>query len=598
MSVAQAAPLAAPGESLARQPDGTTFAIRQHGNGSVIWYSHDDYTIVRNDAGQWVYAQAVAVAKHVGGPATVIGASPFVVGRADPAAAGLQPNLTPVISVSAAAAAKSVTASNPMVAATGSIPLLVILGYYDDAVNAPNCSACAKTSPDYFQEAVFSKVPEAKSVVNYFSQASLGTLAVIPVAESHGEANDGIVGWLNLGATTPEGTTLSTSAYKSNTLAADAINAAMAYVDFTAYDTNGDAVVSARELSILVIIAGYEGSYGRDENSKTLSEDTTSPRVWGQSRSFVPAFSGVEAPVQSRNGKTVTINTTESGGMTYSVMAELHGDHPATIGIMAHELGHAMLGLPDLYDITNASSGIGVWSLMSYGSWGQSFADTYAGATPVMLDAWSRYAMGWITPVTPSSGSQFTADASHGSDADVILLPTDKDLEYFLIENRQNGGFDRGLERLLVSVTFGGLAVWHIDDSVGTPGFNNDNANKSHRRVDLIAAVNDSLLDDGSGYGQAVNLYYAGNVTDLNGSTTPDTDLYDGTPSGFTLSQVSASAAAMTGVVTYSGTATTVSVTGEGDGSTQESASSGGGGGGTLGVWAVVLGGLFRRYRR
>ena len=42
----------------------------------------------------------------------------------------------------------------------------------------------------------------------------------------------------------------------------------------------------------------------------------------------------------------------------------------ATIGVMAHELGHAYFDLPDLYDTTNTSSGIGAFGIMGGGVWG------------------------------------------------------------------------------------------------------------------------------------------------------------------------------------------------------------------------------------
>ena len=43
----------------------------------------------------------------------------------------------------------------------------------------------------------------------------------------------------------------------------------------------------------------------------------------------------------------------------YSRFGELQGDHDATIGIISHELGHALAGLPDLYSTNSANDGIG-----------------------------------------------------------------------------------------------------------------------------------------------------------------------------------------------------------------------------------------------
>ena len=62
------------------------------------------------------------------------------------------------------------------------------------------------------------------------------------------------------------------------------------------------------------------------------------------------------------------------------------GTAPPTIGVFCHEYGHA-LGLPDLYDTTIASQGVGKWSLMGAGTWN---GVKRAGDCPAHLDAWSK----------------------------------------------------------------------------------------------------------------------------------------------------------------------------------------------------------------
>ena len=39
------------------------------------------------------------------------------------------------------------------------------------------------------------------------------------------------------------------------------------------------------------------------------------------------------------------------------------------VGVMAHELGHLLMGWPDLYDTDYTSAGTGGWDLMAGGSW-------------------------------------------------------------------------------------------------------------------------------------------------------------------------------------------------------------------------------------
>lgn len=603
-----ASPLAAPGESLVRQNDGSVIAIRHFGNADSQWFeTPDGFSVVRSDTGDWVYLMPGSETAHSLVSAAV--PSQLIVGRDDPRAAQIQKHLRPAptsaqLDHDVQATVRAVGGSNPIGNVSGAIPLVVILGYYDDARSAPNCSLCATTDPEVFKETVFGEA--GNSVAHYFEAVSQGAAQVVPVNESHGSSDDGIIGWLRLGATTPEGTISSTSAYKSNRIAADAINAAMDHMDFTAYDANDDGRITSREVSLLIVVGAYEGSYGRDASGLSLTSDGTSPRFWGQSRSFVSSFSGVSIPRQSNDTKTVTIDT-RSGGMTYSIIGELHGGHPATLGIMVHELGHSTFALPDLYDIGGESNGVGVWSAMGYGSWGKRPTDPHPGDTPALLDAWSRVALGWVTPVVPESGETVTVNVAGNTERTVYALPTQRSNEYFLVENRQSTGYDEGLAYLLYTSDFGGLAVWHIDDNVGTAGLNNDNANGSHRRVDLVAAAGDAALDNASSYGRPTNLYYEGHRTSLDDDTSPSTQLYNGEASGVAVREISNSGATMTFKGFYSSAAdpTTLNTTNFGPGeelpASGEAAGDGGGGGGALApllLPGIVWLRLRRRVRR
>jgi len=519
-------------------------------------------------------------------------ATDLLVGQDDPTTQKITKHLVPdSVAQPGYRLFKSVGGSNTLSAVTGTIPMVVLLAYYDDALAAENCTRCATTDPDTMQQLFFSTVNTGQSVAHYFSEASKGALDIVPATESHGAVSDGVVGWMRLGATTPEATVSSTSSYKSNQIAADAINQAMSYMDFTQFDSNSDGRVSSRELAIVVVLGGYEASFGKDASGNALAGDNTSPRLWGQSRSFVTSFSGVAAPTQTRGGATVTIDTV-AGGMTYSIVGELHGNHALTMGIVAHELGHSLLSLPDLYDITAVSYGVGGWSLMGFGSWGKRNSERYAGTTPVMLDAWSRVAMGWVDPQVPVNGSVVTVQAAHLSSANIIKIPTAVSHEYFLVENRQHSGYDQGLSYLIFSGDHGGLAVWHIDDSVGISGLNNDNADVNHKRVDLVAAKGDALIDKALSYGQDKNLFYEGNVTAINDETTPGTQLYSGELSEATLSGISVSDDNMSLYVSYSTNAIVSSPVLSGSSATTqskvaESASAEGSGGG--GAFSAVF---------
>ena len=400
--------------------------------------------------------------------------------------------------------AASGTRANPVAQATGEIPLVVIMGFYWDGKRPANCAVCGTTDYTYFRSLAFGN---QSSVAHYYRGASRDALRFVPARDTHGTANDGIVGWVWLGENTPSGVA-SLSLSKSNRIAADAINAAKHYVDFVSYDSDGDGIVSARELSIVVVLAGYEEAYGVDGNGAALASDAATPRIWAHSWSFF-SQSGIPAPTQTLRGNTVTINTV-SGGSTYAIVGERQGDHAATLGVFVHELGHSALGLPDLYDTSwdSPSAGIGAWGVMSSGSWGF-VPGQFMGATPTMPEAWTRVALGWLAPLTLDAQRARLFYAAASDTPTIARVSTADAQEYFLIENRFNTGYDAGLAGLIGS--FGGLAVWHVDDAVGTPGRNNDNADAAHRRVDMVAARDDWRFDMQGYLGSGANLFYAGN---------------------------------------------------------------------------------------
>lgn len=130
----------------------------------------------------------------------------------------------------------------------------------------------------------------------------------------------------------------------------------------------------------------------------------------------------------------------------------LISERPLNIGTYCHELGH-ILGLPDLY---NESIGpmIGSWCLMSSGNF------LNDGKTPAHPSAWCKVYLGWKKPTV-------IQDLPHNIDIPAVIdddgviykieVPGNKE-EYFLLENRQQKGFDRFLPD-------SGLLVWHVDET-------------------------------------------------------------------------------------------------------------------------------------
>ena len=251
--------------------------------------------------------------------------------------------------------------------------------------------------------------------------------------------------------------------------------------------------------------------------------------------------SGASPSPPKVDGKLVGAYHNGAGG--YAQFGEIHQSwssdkHMATMGIMVHELGHLVFGLPDLYDTDSSSSGVGAFCLMSYGSWGKSNSATYAGQTPVLPCAFIKHNRGWVKAYTISSGTRgmYAAGSPYATSANTVCKrPTLLSQQYFLVENRTPVGYDAGLQRFL-GTTFGGVAIWHVDETMS------GNSSDAHRKVDLEEADGTQM---GTSVGSRTDLWYVGNRVLFNKSTTPNSKLYGGTTSGVQIQTLTAPAAVM-----------------------------------------------------
>ena len=87
----------------------------------------------------------------------------------------------------------------------------------------------------------------------------------------------------------------------------------------------------------MFLVAGYESAYA-----------SGSPGVWAHKWNICSGAEGVTIPETDGISSLLCSNG-------YSRFGELQGDHDATIGIISHELGHALAGLPDLYSTNSAN---------------------------------------------------------------------------------------------------------------------------------------------------------------------------------------------------------------------------------------------------
>jgi immune inhibitor A len=240
-------------------------------------------------------------------------------------------------------------------------------------------------------------------------------------------------------------------------LVVDAVRAVDGKVDFSKYAVNG--VVS----NLFVVHAGTGAEWNGDPNI-----------FWSHSWSLDWLLGG--RGYETNDG--VAINNyammPEVGGDLTGYTGSVYGPFPPTVGVYAHEYGH-VLGLPDQYDYGYESSGTGIYSPMAGGSWNQWPAEwIFAGNSPSFLDAWSRYRLGFVHPIEITSSASISLPAAEVAPTVYkMVVPYSGGREYFLFENRQQIGFDEGLN--VYGVDSGklvrGLAIYHIDDTVLTRNY-------------------------------------------------------------------------------------------------------------------------------
>lgn len=509
-----------------QQPDGTTFKGKVHGDEFQNWIESTEsgHTVVKNPATQhWEYAEqlpdgslkASGVKVEPGGkfaPSFLPkGVKPVrdTAGekrQKDHLKRKLQQRL-PAGSISLDGASGTETLAGIVYGAAGDWTPVPVAGTKKLLIVLVNfANRTLVTTPDAWYNEVFDTTPGAKSVANFYKDNSFGTLTVAPAFT--GGTHPGVVS-----VTIPDSHPNSGNSYNytlETTVIGHALAQAVSAVDLSAFDPSNDEV--------FLIYAGYENS----GSSKT-------PKIWAH------AWSG-SIPMGS---KTIT---------GWALCGELNNsDQQHPVGVIVHELGHLMTGLPDLYDTTNFNAGLGNFSVMAGGSWG-TLPNQAVGSTPVAMDAWSREFLGWTTPVAPSTGSVTIPSALSANDSALKLARPERPTEYWLAENRPPTGWDAGITGL-TSGYAGGLLITHIDLTVGTRGANDINAYHSGSHQGVVPAqastVGCNMLTSGC-RGSATTTYYSGNNSAFTPGSVVSSAYYDGTASNFSVTNISARGTSMT----------------------------------------------------
>ncbi len=371
-----------------------------------------------------------------------------------------------------------------------SIPLLTILLSYKNIA--------LSTTPSMWQERIYGA--NEGDLNDYFKEVSYGQFHFTPAKESDG-IDDGIVSVV-LDKNHID-TDIDEPSFQ-NLLAQDLHDALVQIddtIDFSIYDADANRAITPDELQLLFIVAGYEDAYEGQHVTNGIWA-----HQWCVDSTYAPQLDGTTLMSCANESK-------------YAVFGELHditNPHQATIGIIAHEISHATWDLPDLYNTTGKNGGIGYFGLMGAGMWGQKNSTEYPGTTPVHMTAWTKYFIGWTTPQIVHGPT--TLDASSTATYNIIQKRIDA-TRYYLLENRDNSGYDRGLWTLNGNFV-GGAALWQINETKLTASHferndvNNDTFDKG---VDLVEAANPVIDISPASPGDAKNLFYYPNKTSYYG---------------------------------------------------------------------------------
>ena len=332
--------VAAPVVHTLTQADESGFAARPWGDEWLHgWETEDGYSIVFDEASQnWTYAVTDGSGR--------LAASLWVVGKTRPTEV-LQKHLRPtgdaLGKILQRKTIQSLNTPQKVVPPSGAANIPVIVINFNDTTTTYNTSD--------FDTLLFGT--GNKSMKDYFEEVSYGDFSVSP-----GPA--GVVGWYTSANNHDYYGTKDTQGRDTwpGDLVYEAVAAADAVVDFSAYDSDGDCYVDV----VGIVHQGTGEEVGESATDIwSHSWDLSSARNSGYSNYGI--YTTGDSDASCPGGYKVN---------DYIIMPELYSTGPpaiqATIGVFAHEYGHA-LGLPDLYDTDNSSEGIGEWSLMASGSW-------------------------------------------------------------------------------------------------------------------------------------------------------------------------------------------------------------------------------------
>lgn len=537
---AEASP-AYPGKIKFRQPDGQYVDIRLYGDECFHYgRTEDGYTLLKNKAGYFVYAMkdpegnmvessviATDISKRDSEMVRFLSKIPKRLSFSSVQMKKMNETVKRRNATSITNIKKSGAVSGKKGNVTGNRKVLVILVDFSD-------KKFTKSREDVdmlINQNGYSLDGAMGSVNDFFREASSGQLNITgdvvgPYTLSHDMAYYGknIDGYGN--------------DINARDMAKEAVVLADADVDFSEYDSDKDGVTDG----IHILYAGYGEEAGGGSDC-----------IWAHKWEISGEFDGV-------------------GVRDYSCSPELRGNRGTQlthIGVICHELGHT-LGCMDYYD-TNYSTngnyeGTGKWDIMGSGNWNNN------GASPANFNPYVRcYDFGWQSPVRLDSPQSVTIEPLAHT---VYRLDTQAANEFFLLENRQQEGFDaylpgHGLMVYRVCTDDNGTVVGNSGNRINATHPQNmyplnagngyampESSPESYGSINTAACPfpgtsgNSSLGDETTPSIRSLNGLYTDkwieNIRENDGTISFEFDGGNGNPSGFTHTDVTASSITLT----------------------------------------------------
>ena len=234
-------------------------------------------------------------------------------------------------------------------------------------------------------------------------------------------------------------------------------------VDFSQYDHNQDGYID----NIYFFYAGKGEADSGDGNA-----------LWPHSAYYSDIATQAGAAQTS-----LKLNGVEVGNYTCSneINGTLITPQPAGIGTFVHEFGH-VLGLADHYDV---NYGITTFTPGSFDTMAQASYNNN-GNTPAAFSAYERACLGWLDLTVLKNGIDtlnVLPDLNDSNKAYMVPVGGTNDQEYFIMENRQQKGWD-------AFIPGHGMLLWHIDYDAKAWEKNELNITGTHQRVDIVEADN------------------------------------------------------------------------------------------------------------